>query len=291
MLCHRKFSRLAGLFVVFIAAIAGCNGAPAAAEKELPKVSVTAVEVKPLDDIEYFNGRTDAVESVEIRARVTGYVMKIMFKEGDEVAKDAALFIIDKAPYEAEFQKSEAEVNRYESLLKEVLEPMYTRNEPLFRNGTISPQEWEKIVGDRLQSAAALDAAKKNKDRLKLNVDWCTVKAPVAGKVSNARITVGNLVTADQTLLTTIVSVNPMYCYFDLDENTLLAIQKRMRDGSFKSVKDAKVPVFIGLADDKKDNIQKYPHKGHIDFTDNRIDPWSPGCSTSTPPGPSRRNG
>ena len=205
--------------------------------------------------------------------RVTGYLKEVKFKAGEEVAKDAPLYQIDAAPYKAEYDKAAAQEKQDESVLKEIHLPKYKRAEGLYRSGTISPEDFEKVAGDKLQAEFALTAAQKNKERLKLNVDWCLVTAPIAGRISKSSVTEGNLVSADVTILTNIVSVEPMYCYFDVDENTLLAIQRRIRSGNAEKLKEAKVPVYMGLSEDRQGDIQVYPHKGYLDFTDNRIDP------------------
>ncbi len=253
--------------------LGGCSSEPEQGKKELPRVTVTQVQVKPLDDLEYFTGRTVAVESVDIRARVTGYLKEVKFKAGEEVVKGAPLYQIDPAPYQAEFDKAGAQEKQNETLLKEILNPKYTRSLGLYRGGTISPEEFEKIAGEKLQAEFALTAAQKAKDRLKINLDWCLVTAPISGRISNTSVTEGNLVSADVTVLTNIVSVEPMYCYADVDENTLLAILRRIRSGNFKTFNDAKVPVYLGLSEDRKGDVQVYPHKGYLDFTDNRVDP------------------
>jgi len=252
--------------------LAGCKGSgPEKAKEDVPKVTVTKVIEKPLGEFDYYTGRTAAMETVDIQCRVSGYLEDVKFKDGQEVKAGAVLALIDPAPFQTDYDKAAADEKRYNDLLTEVLEPKYQRAKGL-PSSVISPEEMEKIQGDRLQAVSAVAAAKEQKKTAKIKLDWSTVKAPVAGVLSNARITKGNLVQADKTILTTLVSVDPMYAYFDVDENSVLAIKKRMEDGKFANYKDAKLPVNIGLANDKKGDQQLYPVSGIIDFVDNRVE-------------------
>jgi RND family efflux transporter MFP subunit len=213
------------------------------------------------------------VESVEVRPRVSGYIEAVKFTEGAEVAKDAPLYLIDKSTYQAEFDRNTAEEKRLQELLTEILEPKYQRYRDLVGKGGVSREDFEKVAGDRLQTIAAIAAAKESTKKAKINLDWCTVRAPIAGQISMTKLTAGNLVTADTTLLTTIVSQDPMYAKFDVDENTLLAVQKRIREGKFTKEENGKVAVWLGLADDKQGGEQVYPHRGYVDLVDNKVDP------------------
>lgn len=259
--------------LILLAALAplGCTKDATEPGKDLPKVIVQPVEEKPLSENEFFTGRTAPEETVEIRARATGFLTEVKFKDGVEVAKGAELFIIDSAPYKTDFDRYMAEEKRVTELLTEVLEPKYERAKNL-GSKVVGREELEKIAGDRLQAYSQVAAAKESSKKAKINLDYCLVKAPIAGRISVAKVTPGNLVTADTTLLTTIVSVDPIYAYFNVDETTVLALQKRMREKKFAENGKDNVEVWLGLANEKKGIEQAYPHKGFIDFVDNKVD-------------------
>ena len=215
-------------------------------------------------------GRTEAVDSVQVRARVWGYIDRFNFKEGQLVKKGDVLFEIDPRTYQAALTQAEgnlasaqAKANRLEEDLK--------RAELLRTRQAISPQDYDKTVGDRGEAAASVTALKGIVDQAKLDLGFTKVTAPVSGRVGRAIVTEGNLVQSGQTggtVLTTIVSVDPMYVYFDVDERTVLRVRQLIREGKAKSARDVPIPVFLGLA-----NEDGYPHKGTIDFVDNQVNP------------------
>ena len=203
--------------------------------------------MNPVTDTVEYTGRTEAVEAVEVRARVSGYLMKMndVFTVGradkgsdvtQEVKKDTVLFEIDDRPYQAALEKAKADVLLAEARFKQA-DADVKRNEPLVKTGATPKADFDKLVADRDVASAQIASYKATIEAQQLNVDFCKVKAPIDGRVSRAYITVGNLVAADQTLLTTIVSQDPMYVYFDIDERTMLQIQERIREGKFKSAR------------------------------------------------------
>ncbi len=259
------FLTTAGLVV---AALAGCGEAPRGpAPPAVPAVKVSELVEETVTDYQEFTGRTDAVESVEVRARVNGYLDKIEFKEGDEVKKDALLFQIDPRPYKAELDRTQGQIALQEANLKR-READLRRNEPLGVRGVVSAQEMDQFRAARDEAAAAVTASKANSESSRLNLEFTDVKARIGGRIGRPLVTVGNLITADQTLLTTIVSVDPMYAYFDVDERTMLRVQKLIREGKVQSARESEYPVELGLANEDGN----YPHKGTIDFVNNRVD-------------------
>ena len=226
-------ARLLCLFLVGAIGLAGCGKSAPEVVTEPPLVTVSKPIERMVDDYEEFPGRTAAVESVEVRARVTGYLDRVAFREGAEVRKGDLLFKIDPRPYQAELDRLEGQIKLADARYR-LARADYDRARDLQRTpGAISPQEIETYAAKATEAAAALEAAQAAAQSARLNVGFCTVLAPISGEASRTQLTEGNLVTADSTLLTTIVSQQPMYAYFDVDERTLLDVQDRIRKGKF----------------------------------------------------------
>lgn len=258
--------------VVMIAALAIASCAPPEPpiqKAEPPVVLVAPPLEKTVTDYRDYTGRTEAAESVEVRARVSGYLMKIGFDAGTEVKKDQVLFVIDDRPYKAALEKAEADIKLAKARFDQA-DADVKRNEPLVKTGATSKADFDKLVADRDVAAAQIEAYRANADAQKLNVDFSTVTAPISGRASRNYLTVGNLIAADVTLLTTIVSQDPMYVYFDVDEMTVLRIQEMIRQGKFQSARRHNdVTVMVGLPTDQG----KFPYPATVNFVDNRIDP------------------
>ncbi|MBV8558120.1 MAG: efflux RND transporter periplasmic adaptor subunit [Planctomycetaceae bacterium] len=260
--------RLFPVIAMAWATITGCT-------QEKPQLAVTRPQVvlvsqpvtREVTDFEDFTGRSDAVFSVEVRARVTGYLDKVLFEDGSEVKGGDLLFQIDPRPYEAALAAAEATVIQCEAHQRR-LEADHRRATNLFTRGAISREEVDRIVGDYEEASAAVGIAKAQRDLTKLNLEFTKVTAPISGRTSRRLVDPGNLVQADQTALTTIVSLDPVYVYFDIDERTLLRLRRLIREGRIKSRTEAEVPVLVGLSDE-----EGYPHRGFINFSDNRVDP------------------
>lgn len=241
-----------------------------------PKVPVVRVSVpveREVTDYDYFTGRTDAVEFVELRPRVTGYVDSIDFKAGKEVKKGQVLFQIDPRPYKAQLDLAESRVAFSVASYKLAVANL-ARGKALSKTpGAISQEELDKLDAESVAADASVRSAKANVENADLNYKFTKVLAPVDGVVSRNLISVGNLAVQDSTLLTTIVSVDPMYAYFDVNERTMLRIQKLVAEGKIKSLKESdkaglKIPIQYGLANEG-DN---YPHDGALDFINNKVD-------------------
>jgi RND family efflux transporter MFP subunit len=252
-------------------ALAGCSRAPSEAPAAAPPpVTASYPVAREVTDHADYTARTAAVESVELRARVSGYLEKVNFKEGALVKKGDLLFEIDPRTYQADLRRSEGNLASLEARLTR-LDADLDRGRQLVGTG-LSREEWDKRVGDRAETAASLQAQRAAVERAKLDLGFTQVAAPVSGRVSRSSVTAGNLVQAGDvtggTLLTTIVSVDPMYAYFDVDERTVLRVKQLVREGKVGTPDDVEIPVWLGLA-----NEDGFPHRGRVNFVDNQVNP------------------
>ena len=251
---------------VILVQLAGCTrGASAtpAAAAPAPAVSVATVLSRQIADFDEFTGRFEAVERVEIRPRVSGYISSVNFVQGREVTKGEVLFVIDQRPYEADLKRAEAQLEQARSQLT-LAGSEQDRANKLLAAHAISREELESRESALEQAHANVAGAQAAVDTAALNLSFTRVTAPITGVVSRAEITAGNLVTSGQTLLTTVVSVDPIYVSFQGDEQGFLNFMNYARKGGDT---DATHPVFVGLA-----NEEGYPHQGTIAFVDNEID-------------------
>jgi RND family efflux transporter MFP subunit len=239
---------------------------------ELPKVEVSMPLTDTESDFEAFTGRFDAIFTVEIRARVTGYLDKVHFADGTEVNEGDLLFEIDPRPYETELNRTEANVQQAEAH-QHRLEADQRRANSLYSRGAIGREEYDRIIGDYSEAQAAVSVSKAARDMAKLSSEFTRVKAPISGRLSRRLVDPGNLVQADVTPLTTIVSLDPLYVYFEVDERTLLRLRRLVREGKIPSRAEAAIPILVGLADEVDEAGEfLFPHKGEIDFSDNKVD-------------------
>jgi RND family efflux transporter MFP subunit len=260
------------MFVAAISlALAGCSQSAAEKSADAPlAVKVSYPVEREVTDYSDATGRTEAVDSVQVRARVFGYIDRFKFKEGQLVKEDAVLFEIDPRPYKATLMQAEGNLASAQAKAKR-LEADLRRADLLLAKQSISQQEYDKIVGDRSEAVASVTALQGTRDQAELDLGFTKVKAPVTGRVGRALVTAGNLVQTGQnggTLLTTLVSVDPMYVYFDVDERTVLRVRQLIREGKAKSARDEPLPVFMSLA-----NEDGFPHEGTLDFVDNQVNP------------------
>jgi RND family efflux transporter MFP subunit len=228
------------------------------------------VEREVTDRADY-TARTEAVDSVQVRAHVWGYLDKVNFKEGAMVQKGDVLFELDKRPYVALLNQAKAKVAQDEAQLK-FDEAEYERYVRLAATGAAARSDLDKAAAARGVDTANIAADKAVVAARELDLEYTKVIAPVSGRVSRYVVTVGNLIqSGDQgggTLLTNIVSVDPMYAYFDVDEHMAQRVRKLVREGKSDSPREGGYPVFLGLA-----NEDGYPHAGIIDFVDNQVNP------------------
>ena len=268
----------------------GCRRhAPTSVAEEPPVVCVAEPVVRNVLDCVDLTGRIDAPQNVDIRARVTGYLVAMPFQEGAEVKANAMLFEIDPRPYQAQWDNAQAHVGVCKAQVKlATADNERAKQLNKINPASISAQELDKYQAAQEEAVANLAAAKASLETCQLNLDFTKVTAPVAGQVSRYYLTLGNLVNQDSTLLTTIVSQDPMYAYFDLDEPTVLRILRTLRAQKEKREKlsERHVEVDLGLADEKG-----FPHKGNLDFANNKVDPSTGTLSVrgvfANPPSPS----
>jgi RND family efflux transporter MFP subunit len=221
-------------------------------------VPVSRPASREVTDFAEFTGRTAASKAVELRARVSGYLTQVAFKDGSEVKEGDLLFEIDPRPYRADLEKAEAGVAQAQARLKQA-EIHYQATRNLAAHKTVGPAELDLAAGRRDEAEAGLRAARAALDAARLNLGFTQVHAPMAGRVGRRLLDPGNLVKADETHLATLVAPDPLYVYFDLDERTLLRLPK----GKLK----AALPVAVGLAGE-----EGLPHQARIDFVDNQVD-------------------
>ena len=257
---------LAGISLAALTLNSRADDKPAAAPP-LQTVTVAPVPEREISEWDEFTGRLEAVDQVEIRPRVSGYIKRVTFTEGREVKKGEVLFEIDPRPYQAELARAEAELERAKSAASLAASDVQ-RAQTLVKAQAISREEYDSRTSAEAQGGAGVKAAEAAVQTARLNLEWTRVRSPINGRVSNALVTSGNLVEAGPpaTLLTTVVSLDPMYVYFDSDEQTYLRYAGRARHGS--NWRTAKLPVYLGLA-----NEDGFPHEGQLDFVDNQIDP------------------
>ncbi len=270
---HRLGAAILPLLVTSV--LAGCSPpAPPVAETPPPPVTVSQPVVREVVDRDDYEGRIAAVQTVEVRARVRGHLMKVNFKDGEMVKEGDLLFEIDPRPYKAALDAAEAQKTAAEASLK-LAKAEYARSYSLARSNAASREEVDIWTAKQATAAAAVRQADAEIEKAQLDLDFTKVAAPINGKISRALADVGNLVNAGggETLLTTIVSVNPMYVYFDVDERSLLRYRRtgagRNADPAKQaSLKELKIPVYVGL-----EGESGYPHHGFLDFADNRVNP------------------
>ena len=257
-----------GILSIFLTA-GGCKKTAAPQQAPLPVNVVTVIE-KEVNEWDEFTGRLDPVESVEIRPRVSGYITEIRFEAGAIVKKGDLLYVIDPRPYQADFDRAKAEVDRMDAQLK-LAQIELNRAKELRDKNTISASEFDQKAATFQGAAAAKSSAEAAKNAAALNLEFTQIKSPVDGRVSDQRITVGNLVqpgAGPESVLTTVMSVDPIYAKVDADENAILKYVKLSEEGKRVSARTAKIPAWIELG-----NETDFPHEGYVDFVDNRLDP------------------
>jgi RND family efflux transporter MFP subunit len=269
------------LFLLPLGVAAGCSSSTAAPSKEkLPELKVGLPVEGLLTDSAYFTGRTQAIHSVELRARVTGYLDEsigprdssrskaIGVEEGDYVPEGKVLFKVDPLPFQAAFNQARANLAQQQAQLK-YAEGDYQRNTSIRTTGAVSVDDIAKALQGRDAAKAAVESAQAALETAKLNLAYTEIKAPFTGRVGRRQIDPGSLVQADNTILATLVQLDPLYAYFDIDERTLLQVCARLPDGRFTAETAAKLPVTLGLA---HEGSESFSHPGQITITDNRVD-------------------
>lgn len=303
------------LFFFFLlgSQLVGCNQEQQAPPPPPPPEVTTAYPfMKQVVEWDPYTGRLDAVEFVEVRARVSGYLQEISFEEGHPVEKDQTLFVIDQRPFKAALKQANAQLTESKAQLEEakaakvqaeaeqrrsqaqleLAQSTLNRTRRLIQQNVLTEDELDQAVSEFDQAQAnrefaAASVVSSNADietaqahievanaaieTAQLDLEYTTVKAPISGLISNIDVTRGNLIAGgspNSTLLTTIVSLDPIHCYFDANEQELLKYVRLAEKGSRGSSRFVKNPVFLELVDE-----ENFPHQGHMDFVDNRVDP------------------
>jgi RND family efflux transporter MFP subunit len=255
--------------VVVCVLLAACGKPPASAPPP-PKVTVVQPVEREVTEWDEYTARLEAVASVEVRPRVSGYLQSIHFQDGAMVKTGDLLFQIDPRPYEALLRHAEADVALAKSRLT-LAQKNLARAADLIRSNAISQEEADIRESGVRQAEASLDEAEASVDSAKLDVEFTRITAPVSGRIGRKLVTEGNLITGgvgtQGTLLTTIVSLDPIYAYFEADERSYLKYNRLALTGERPSSRDYHNPVWIGL-----DGEEGFPRQGAMDFVDNQLD-------------------
>jgi len=266
----RRLLALGVFSVLAIAVLTGCSGGQAneAGAPPPPSVSAAPVLIKSISQWDEFSGRVEAVESVDLRPRVSGYIDKVNYREGQEVKKGDVLFTIDARSYRAEMARAQAELARARTQA-ELGRSESERARKLSDLQAISTEEYEQRRAGAAQAQANVAAAQAAVDAARLNLEFTQVRAPIDGRAGRALVTAGNLVSAGDaaSVLTTLVSLDKVHVHFDADERAFLRYGHMARDGQRPSERDGKVPVQVALTDESG-----FPHEGVVDFLDNQVD-------------------
>jgi multidrug efflux system membrane fusion protein len=262
---HVRLTALASVSVL----VAACGGGgPGPGEMQMPPVQISAAQVVERSILEWseFTGRVEAVDTVEIRPRVAGYLDSVHFREGGIVEEGELLFTIDPREYEAAAASARANLERAETRLA-LAEQLLARSESLIEARAISQEEFDQRNSELLAATADLDGARAELVRADLNLSFARIRAPIRGRVGAAVIKPGNLVSPNETLLTTLVSVDPVYVSFEAGESVYLDFQAQLTALAMGD-EMPRLPVEIGLSSDSG-----FPFEGELDFIDNQLDP------------------
>jgi RND family efflux transporter MFP subunit len=259
-------------FVLLAGTLSGCNPPPPMAETPPPPVTVSQAVAREVIDQDDYEGRIGAVETFEVRARVRGYLVKVNFEAGQMVKAGDLLYEIDPKPYKVALEGTEAVKLAADAAL-EFARSELNRTKVLAGKGAASREEVETWAAKQVVAQGEVAKAQAAVDRAKLDLGYTTIKSPITGKISRTQVTLGNLINTGggETLLSTVVTVDPMYVYFDVDERALLRYRTQFRkgkkeEGPIPPIKDLKIPVEVAV-----EGEEGYPHHGFLDFADNQV--------------------
>ena len=261
----------AALAVILTSGLAGCSRGPAPPPPPpaVAEVMVATPQTVRVPDYLEVTGRIDAELVVDIRSRITGYLTKVHFRDGQFVAKGDPLYEIDERPYTASLAAATGTVEQLTGQ-RRFLTVQVERYEKLVGKGAASQQEFDSYSAKLEENAGALASARAQEEFARLNVEFCSITAPIAGQIGRTQLQVGNLINQDQTTLTTIVSIDPIFVYFNVDEPTLVRMMAHARESARElSTQARETVVSVGLVDDVG---RTYPHQSRVDFLSNQLD-------------------
>ena len=233
-----------------------------------PEVTVSNPLKQNVTEYLEFTGTARAIEEIDIRARVEGFLESVHFEDGDFIKKGQLLFIIDPKPYKAAVENARGRLGKHQAQLKRA-EKEYQRNLTLFKQNAASEANVVKWKSEVEESRSSVVSAQAALDKALLDLGYCTIRSPISGRISRKQVDIGNLVGASEhTLLTTVRQWTPIYTYFSLNERELLRVMKMARAEGITADKPDKIPLELALA-----NETGFPHKGHLDFADSTVDP------------------
>ena len=266
----RAYARIIGMLLVAAGPLVWVGCKDDKTKKVLPPPNVTVVQPQQKEITNYleYTGTTAALESVDIRARVSGFLQKICFVPRAKVTAGQLLFVIDPRQYQAEVDQAKAQLEAKKAASK-LAQTELQISQQLESKEAISSLRLEKQAAARDVTKADVDLAQANLEKANLNLEWTQVTSPIEGRVSRNLVDAGNLVGAEQkTLLTTVVNDSSVYAYFNLSELDALPLMRNRAKRETGSMADEHIPVYLALADERD-----FPHKGHIDFADTKVDP------------------
>src|SRR3984893_7442397 len=251
---------LLGFLVLFTNVLAGCDSKPATGSAPPPPSVTVSLPLKTsITEWDEYTGRFTALETVEIRARVSGFIDSVHFQEGQIVKKDDLLFVIDQRPYQIAVEQAKADIERAQAKL-DIGTQDVNRATPLLQDRTLTEREFDTRKSVQRDAAGQLAAANAALKQAQLNLEWTEVRAPIAGRISDKRVDAGNLITGGQTgatLLSVIVSIDPIHFVFDGAEADADRYLRLAASGERRSSRDVQSPVSVRLADETE-----YKHDG-----------------------------
>lgn len=267
---RRGVALIVAMFAIMALLAGVINPAAAQTAATPPAVTVSAPLQQEITEWDEFTGQFAAIDYVEIRARVSGYLTEIHFEDGQIVHKGDLLFVIDPRPYEATLASVQAQLGQAQAQV-DLATRQLGRSSQLLKQGFEPQSNTDQRVSDLKVATAAVEAAKAGIRSAELNVEFTHITAPITGRVSSHRVSIGNLITGNDsstaTLLTTVVSLDPIYFNFDVSEADYLAYQRATAKGNLQSARENSVAVALHLTDEKG-----WPHAGHLNFVDNQVD-------------------
>ena len=257
--------------ILIVNALASCDSKPTSSSAPPPPtVTVSPPLQKSITEWDEYTGRFTPLETVEIRARVSGFIDSVHFHEGQIVKKDDLLFVIDQRPYQIAVEQAKADIERAQAKL-DIGTQDVNRATPLLQSQTLTEREFDTRKSVQRDAAGQLASANAALKQAQLNLEWTEVRAPIGGRISDKRVDAGNLISGGQTgatLLSVIVAIDPIHFVFDGSEADYLHYLRLAAAGTRPSSRDAPNPVAVRLADETD-----YTHQGRMDFVDNAINP------------------